>query len=595
VQGLRQRLRREDGFTLIVAMLGLLIVGLVSFGAYTAVMADNGVGNRAKDQKLAFTAADAGLQWYQAQLAADPNYWTKCTNVPGLTDMGGSSPVNQAWNGAGNDPRNWRTIPGSTQQYTVELLPVSPATSCDPTTITTATSTMLDPATRTFRVRISGRSRAPVAGCGVGAAPACPKVRSIVGTFRRRSFLDYLYYSNYEELDPKLQTFGWGYPGATSSTVDPVAWAQSNCNKHEWEGRSAAAWPAPNAATATLTYHGTNYNNLSGKKCATLQFAGTDAVNGPFHTEDTITICGTPTFGRNVADAIEIANGAPDTYQSWVAADPAAGGPCPGITSNFTPAGAANLAAPPLPMPSSNTAIKNVAGATYNGPTTIVLSGSTMSVNGGAYTAVPANGVIYVNTNGACAGYKPTDPYSTSGNTGCGNLTISGSYSVPLTFGAANDIIINGDLTNSTQNAVLGLVANNFVRVYHQVATPPADYTGTPPVSANSACANTSANQNAAGTKSSYTIKAAIIALNDSFVVDNFMCGDPLTSLNVTGAIAQSYRGPVGTGGATITHGYAKSYTYDDRLHSSTPPQFLDPASASWNIARVTEQVPATG
>ena len=34
-------------------------------------------------------------------------------------------------------------------------------------------------------------------------------------------------------------------------------------------------------------------------------------------------------------------------------------------------------------------------------------------------------------------------------------------------------------------------------------------------------------------------------------MVDNYNCGDPLGQLTVNGVIAQKFRGPVGTGGAS--------------------------------------------
>ena len=43
------------------------------------------------------------------------------------------------------------------------------------------------------------------------------------------------------------------------------------------------------------------------------------------------------------------------------------------------------------------------------------------------------------------------------------------------------------------------------------------------------------------------TIDAAILAINHSFIVDNYDCGSPLGTLTVNGAIAQKYRGAVGT------------------------------------------------
>ena len=66
-------------------------------------------------------------------------------------------------------------------------------------------------------------------------------------------------------------------------------------------------------------------------------------------------------------------------------------------------------------------------------------------------------------------------------------------------------------------------------------------------------------------------------------------------SCSVEGAIAQRFRGPVGTfsGIGTRVSGYAKDYKYDDRLRYRSPPYFLEPVKASWKIVRNNEQVPA--
>jgi hypothetical protein len=85
-------------------------------------------------------------------------------------------------------------------------------------------------------------------------------------------------------------------------------------------------------------------------------------------------------------------------------------------------------------------------------------------------------------------------------------------------------------------------------------------------------------------------IQAAILALNHSFIVDNWDCGARLGDLNVEGAIAQYYRGPVGTSGGT---GYLKNYVYNDRLRYREPPYFLDPVQSAWRIARQTEVLPS--
>ena len=89
-------------------------------------------------------------------------------------------------------------------------------------------------------------------------------------------------------------------------------------------------------------------------------------------------------------------------------------------------------------------------------------------------------------------------------------------------------------------------------------------------------------------------IDAAILSLLHSFTVDNYDCGSKLGNLTVKGAIAQKYRGAVGTGGASSGgSGYIKDYQYDDRLQYRSPPYFLDPIAASWHVIRSNEQVPA--
>ena len=81
-------------------------------------------------------------------------------------------------------------------------------------------------------------------------------------------------------------------------------------------------------------------------------------------------------------------------------------------------------------------------------------------------------------------------------------------------------------------------------------------------------------------------IYAAILAVNHSFIVDNYDCGAPLGTLTVYGAIGQLFRGPVGTIGNS---GYLKDYRYDDRLATTEPPYFLNPVSAAWYVQRQTE------
>ena len=104
-----------------------------------------------------------------------------------------------------------------------------------------------------------------------------------------------------------------------------------------------------------------------------------------------------------------------------------------------------------------------------------------------------------------------------------------------------------------------------------------------------------SARENLTGAQSNPTINAAILAVNHSFTVPYWQRGNPLGTLSVTGAIAQRFRGPVGTNsGGTVVTGYAKNYVYDQRLRYLSPPKFLDPVASAWGVAVWREiKVPA--
>ena len=116
-----------------------------------------------------------------------------------------------------------------------------------------------------------------------------------------------------------------------------------------------------------------------------------------------------------------------------------------------------------------------------------------------------------------------------------------------LTIAAANDIVITGNvcLESCSNDRLLregapGLVANNFVRIYHPHTQSYNSYTHT-----------YECNANASGTLQDVTIDAAILAIAHSFIVDDYNCGAKLGTLpKVNGALAQKYRGAVGTGGS---------------------------------------------
>jgi len=161
-----------------------------------------------------------------------------------------------------------------------------------------------------------------------------------------------------------------------------------------------------------------------------------------------------------------------------------------------------------------------------------------------------------------------------------------------LTIAADNDVIIDGNITHGT-GVEVGLIANNFVRVYHPINRSVSCW-GSNGLGNPSANATSSPEDPTRGSMSNPVINAAILAINHSFIVDNWACGAGLGTLTVKGAIAQRFRGTVGThSGSTIVSGYSKGYSYDYELRYHQPPFFLDPVQAGWGILQETEQVPA--
>ncbi len=91
------------------------------------------------------------------------------------------------------------------------------------------------------------------------------------------------------------------------------------------------------------------------------------------------------------------------------------------------------------------------------------------------------------------------------------------------------------------------------------------------------------------------TVEAALLALSDSvYVGPEFTEGwtnGGQCNLRVFGSIAQDFRGPVGTIGAT---GYVKQYVYDASLRVLWPPYYLSASSATWAPVTYEEGTPGT-
>jgi len=509
----------EGGFTMIITIGVLFVTSLLMAAAFVAAEGDIHLTHDDTSAKKAYYAAQAGISDYAFHLNADFNYWTYCT--------AGAAASNKALNQEGF-PTNKVTVPGaSEEQYAIQLLSAStsPEKKCNPAN---PVGTMIQSGAingGTFRIESTGYS---------GNAK-----RTLIATFGHTSFLNFLYYTKYETSDPVTYT--------------P---AKPECKAFRAEREKL------------------------GVGCQNIEFVNADTLNGPVYTEDTASICSTPTFGRGPEDKIEFKGGSI-----------AGSGACSN-EAKYLGTLIPHEEVLPVEPPPSNTSLKAIAQAKYEGKTVIVLTGETMTVTEHKGTLkekttagvpFPANGVLYVSNEACAKAYTPYNPSYTE-DTGCGNIYVSGKYTASLTIAAENDIVINGNLEppveakgEPTTNAVLGLVANNFVRVYHPLSGGPR----------GSTFGNCNGASNGPGYMPNPTIYAAILAVNHSFIVDNFDCGSPMEKLNVHGAIAQIFRGTVGThSGVVVTSGYSKNYDYDERLQVESPPYFLNPVTASWAVKR---------
>jgi type II secretory pathway pseudopilin PulG len=521
------RFADERGFTMLLTLVVLVVAGLLMTAAFTAAEGDLHLTGNDQLEKKAYYAAQAGISDYSFHLNGDVNYWTKCTEVPAPDVV----------NNLGENPLRTRAVPGAEDEsYAIQLIPASSDTEaspqkCDPANPVLSNIEAKFPA-GTFRIQSTGYA----------TDNGKTDKRTIVATYAHTSFLNFVYYTKYETSDPSTYSNG----------------------EHDYNecGQPRAQRPS---------------------FCDTIDFITEDDIQGPMHTEDSVAICDEPIFGRSLSDAIEFKGG---TFGDGCADSPRYRG------NVIAQANIQTIEPPP-----TNTSLLAVTEPSYHyaGKTELFLHGGTMDVtefyneSGTVHTRTtvnvpfPPKGVIYVSNKACSVVYTPFGP-DYEHDTECGNVYVHGSYTTSLTIAAENDIVINGNITTPTSegvpstNATLGLIANNFVRVYHPI---PGRTTHT-----SGSCGP---NNNGEGSIENIEIYAAILAVNHSFIVDNYDCGGPMRNLTVHGAVAQIFRGVVGQhSGGTVVHGYAKNYVYDDRLQVESPPYFLNPVDAAWLVKRET-------
>ncbi len=184
---LRTRGRADGGFAMIIALVILVVAMLLAAAAFSAVQEDTKNTRTYIVQQKAYAAALAGIQSFKYELGANNNYWATCPKT--------AAPA---------------TVPGTTDEaYTYRFLHSEKHTQkeCEEKKQAAMIETS-GSANGTFRVEATGR----VAGnCGEKVltekgftenAKNKYCTRSVVATFTHPGFINYVFVSNYEILDP---------------------------------------------------------------------------------------------------------------------------------------------------------------------------------------------------------------------------------------------------------------------------------------------------------------------------------------------------------------------------------------------------------
>jgi hypothetical protein len=260
-----------------------------------------------------------------------------------------------------------------------------------------------------------------------------------------------------------------------------------------------------------------------------------DTCFGPFHTQGTLNISGTspgPVFKAKATSKNGIYKNPTNSTAQFQ------GGYQSGVNVNL-----------PTDMNALLTGVNNAPGGKFvtgkditlrfkaNG--TVDYQEGTGTVTNILLSTLAPNGVIYVDKGNLTIKGKVSGKYTvaaiTNGASGKGNVYIDSS----VVYAGGNTI------TNTTD--LLGITADQSIIIKDNSN-------------------NASPGINLAG---SYYARAG------SFTAENYSSGSPRGRINLFGGIQQNLRGPVGTfSGGSIVSGYSKSYRYDTRLQTESPPAF---------------------
>ena len=442
------------------------MITALSIVAVTAVRGDLPLVSQDLNSKKAYEAARTGVEDYAAHLYSDSLYWTKCAGVPepnavnlkGSTAKRRAVPANRARPTRSNSSRRAARRPTRNARSPL------PGPSMLETT---------GPAAGSFRVRVTGYS-------GESSVP-------IVVNFKRPSFLDYVYFTQLETLDP----IAYGFANPSTQLTG----AYSQCELTYEQGRQNQNYPG-NQPTLR--------NDLRSSPT-------TD--QGPDAHQRQILDLRHPAVRPHDSGHGRDGRQNPRLVQQRVQRQPHL------QRHPLWPR------APILVPPESNSKLSSIAlpQFRYTGQVRICLSGNNMTVGTGGgcegtYSgSIPSNGVVYVK-NGACSSvYSPfNDQIRTNPRTGLRQRLRQGHL-----HRAADDR--GGERRDHRRRPL-----PHHLRARRRRAARPDRQQLRPRLPPVLDRPNGDQRRQRTGSLDDRTIDAAILALNHSFIVDNYNCGAAL-------------------------------------------------------------------
>jgi hypothetical protein len=603
------RPRGEDGGYALVMVIGsLFVLTLLSLTALNAASSALPQSRRAQDTSAAMAAAQAGVSDLVTQVNLCRDYWVN----PGICPPSGMAMP-------GTD--GWTTVQAGTAAatgryrvrylVTPEPLPAGTVAAQDgvvrsetaPDGTTHRVATRVPPATEAEAAtyRQLGLIRAEVTGESRGQR------RVVTVDLRQPGFLRYIYYTDFESLDPQLLTrqypdrqydkyvrlYNGTYREFANVRLRGIGASPAQSCQRYWYGPGGSTTSTRTSPTETFEgqLSGAGGVSFPVTRWCDLLFTSTDVVNGPLHTNDTIFLQGDRSTegggpGTRFTDLTTNTSWAdPDAkfYRGERSTDQPSGTQRPSFTA-------------PVEMAWRSTETRSAAarGCLYTGATSVeLLSTGRLKVyspysrglpaecggdavrDGVVEVAGPKNGVVHVQHRDKDGFWATTgcptlvlEKYPASDASGqdetqydCreGDAFVRGQAGTPITVSAENDVVITDDIRYmpaTDKMNVVGLVAEGNVEIYH-----PIDCKTTvgypkvcPDVSeywTSDSAPGTSGYRNVVepdGQAAAYNlvVEAAIISMGHSFLLQNYDKGSELGTLTVRGGIYQRFRGPVG-------------------------------------------------